>query len=232
MKPIKNEIVNIKEEIEKLKIYNKELEKNLEKNLEEKIEKNFEKKDIKSSIIRYKEFQFIEDELERIYNKNIIKYELLFRASRDGFKISDFQNKCNDKTDTITIVKTTNNKRFGGFTRLAHNNPDRFTNKEDITFSLDNKKIYYYQENNNYNYDSNNYNRNILFFRGKYGFNICDNSNINYSQDYSYNYIYRKIRKDVIPLGNYNNYLSGNPNFLVYDFEVFQIHFETKNNLS
>lgn len=45
--------------------------------------------------------------------KNII---LLYKASKDGDSSSAFHQKCDGKSFTITIVKTTTNKRFGGFT--------------------------------------------------------------------------------------------------------------------
>ena len=215
MKPIKNEIDNIKDDIEKLKLFNKEIEQKLGKKLEKKLEKF----DIKSRIVSYGDLDFVEEELQRQYKKNIVKYELLFRASRDGFRMNDFQNKCNGRTLTITIVKTKNNRRFGGFTKYAHNSSSRLTNKDDFTFSLDNRNIYYYEENNNYNGNyNNNYNNNgnVLFFRGRYGFTICENSNsYRNSQDYSNSYSYNNI-----------NSLSGNTYFLIEDYEVFTIHFE------
>ena len=183
-KPIKKEIANIKEDLVKLEAYNKEFVK---KDELASINNQIEKKFIKSTIIGYGELDFIEDELQKIYNKKILKYELLFRASRDGFGINDFGIKCNDKTDTLTIVKTNDNKRFGGFTKLAHNNQNRLTNSIEFTFSLDKSQIYYYKEDNNNNnyYYSNGYNNNVLFFKGKNGFTISENSNKNkYSQDF------------------------------------------------
>ncbi len=40
----------------------------------------------------------------------------LYRGSRDGFSASSFHSKCDNKTGTLTIIKSTNGNIFGGFT--------------------------------------------------------------------------------------------------------------------
>jgi hypothetical protein len=41
--------------------------------------------------------------------------ELLYRASQDGWNVSDFHGKCDDKGATVTIVKTSEGYVFGGY---------------------------------------------------------------------------------------------------------------------
>ena len=213
--PIKNEIDIIKNDVQNIKIFNNEINKIIAK-------RNF-----KSKIIRYRELDFIEDKIQKKYNKKIIKYELLFRASRDGFSSRDFQKKCNGKTDTITFVKTGNNNRFGGFTKLAFNDPERLSFKEDFTFSVDNYEIYNYQQNKGYynkKYSYGNFNIEGPYFEGSYGFIIGENSNINrVSQDYSK--VFTKNKNY-----NYNNnemvYYNEGPYFIVKDYEIFKIYLE------
>lgn len=135
------EIDELKKEIKDLKIinenYKKEIEKNNQKfeNLEKVISdlkneinilyKGFEinpdalekfKNTEFSHIIRFNELGLIDKGIEKNFNKKIKKYKLLFRAYKDGFSASAFHQKCDGKSFTITIVKTTTNKRFGGFT--------------------------------------------------------------------------------------------------------------------
>ena len=55
-------------------------------------------------------------------NKNIIKFELLFKMSENGSKCEDFHKYCNNKGPTLTLVKTTKNQVFGGFTPLDWKN--------------------------------------------------------------------------------------------------------------
>ena len=45
--------------------------------------------------------------------KNII---LLYRGSIDSFSTSKFHEKCNNKGETLTIIKTEDNYIFGGYT--------------------------------------------------------------------------------------------------------------------
>ena len=41
--------------------------------------------------------------------------ELLYRGSRDGWKGSDFHEKCDDKGATITVIRSSDGFIFGGF---------------------------------------------------------------------------------------------------------------------
>ena len=50
--------------------------------------------------------------------KEIISSEMIFRISRDGDKSEDFHKFCDNQGPTLVIIKTTNNKIFGGFTPL------------------------------------------------------------------------------------------------------------------
>jgi hypothetical protein len=44
-----------------------------------------------------------------------VTLSLLYRGSRDGFGAADFHAKCDDKGDTVTIVKSTEGYIFGGY---------------------------------------------------------------------------------------------------------------------
>ena len=43
--------------------------------------------------------------------------KLLYKASLDGDTAENFHKHCNNIANTLTIVKTIKNKRFGGFTK-------------------------------------------------------------------------------------------------------------------
>ena len=72
--------------------------------------------DIKSVIIKYDELNIIEEGIRYKLKKNIKGYKLLFRASDNGYGIKDFHSKCDNKNNTVTLVKTMLGRRFGGFT--------------------------------------------------------------------------------------------------------------------
>ena len=44
------------------------------------------------------------------------KWELIYRASRDGFGSNHFHSKCDAKPNTLVIIKSTNGNIFGGYT--------------------------------------------------------------------------------------------------------------------
>ncbi|KAG2374276.1 hypothetical protein C9374_010846 [Naegleria lovaniensis] len=65
------------------------------------------------------------------------KPSLLFRASRDGFNASQFHNKCDNKGATVTIIKSSNDCIFGGYTPLNWNsNNAHQCNNQTFLFSL------------------------------------------------------------------------------------------------
>jgi hypothetical protein len=44
---------------------------------------------------------------------------LLYKVTRDGFGASSFHSKCDEKANTVTIIKTNNNYVFGAYTSAA-----------------------------------------------------------------------------------------------------------------
>ncbi|KAL9954740.1 hypothetical protein ACROYT_G042314 [Oculina patagonica] len=58
------------------------------------------------------------------------KWRLLFRASRDGFGVSTFHSRCDNKGPTVTIVKSGNNI-FGGFTEVPWKSQGDWTTCRD-----------------------------------------------------------------------------------------------------
>jgi hypothetical protein len=47
------------------------------------------------------------------------KWKLLYRGSRDGFRSSNFHEKCDGQSNTLTLIETTTGFVFGGFTPLV-----------------------------------------------------------------------------------------------------------------
>ena len=56
--------------------------------------------------------------LQMTIKKNTIKFELIFKMSRDGTSCKDFHNLCDNKGPTLILIQTTKNRIFGGFTPL------------------------------------------------------------------------------------------------------------------
>ncbi len=65
------------------------------------------------------------------------KWRLLYRATRDGFGSADFHRKCDDKPNTLTIIKATNSAIFGGLTSESWSSCVKFKSDFDaLVFSL------------------------------------------------------------------------------------------------
>ncbi|CAF1022504.1 unnamed protein product [Brachionus calyciflorus] len=89
-----------------------------------------------------------------ILNKNLSKklnklcefpertdWELIYRASRDGFNSDDFHFKCDNVSRTLTIIQTKDNYIFGGYTEQTWSqNGEMKKDNDAFIFSLVNKE--------------------------------------------------------------------------------------------
>lgn len=67
------------------------------------------------------------------------KFILLYRASDDGSLSRDFHKKCDGIKNTLTIIRTTENYIFGGFTGAAWDSANHYINdNKSFIFSLKN----------------------------------------------------------------------------------------------
>lgn len=123
------------------------------------------------------DWQLIIDQLKKIDTKyeNIL-FKLIYRATRDGDSSKMFHEKCDNIGPNITVVKTGNGYRFGGYTRNnwehlkedIKKDPEIGSSKEDINafcFSLDLNKIY----------KNCKYNEGVIFCCNNYGPTFCRN---------------------------------------------------------
>jgi hypothetical protein len=52
-------------------------------------------------------------------NNSDLKLNLIYRATRDGFRCKDFHDNCHYKGPTICVIKSEFGKTFGGYTNLS-----------------------------------------------------------------------------------------------------------------
>ena len=100
-----------------------------------------------SSIIKddINSVNLINNWIEETINKKGIKWELIFKMSENGTKSSDFHKYCDNKGPTLTLIKTTKDKIFGGFTPLNWSNDGGYKTdlkNQTFIFSLNLKKKY------------------------------------------------------------------------------------------
>jgi len=230
-KNIKNENQELKKEINELKIDNKNIKN---ENQELKKEINELKKELKDKEIKKKN-----EEIEIFKDSNIInnkeeenlilnwikpntkmKFNLLYKVSRDGDRISTFTEKVSNKYPTLILIKTNDNYKFGGYTSQQWNMTGRYTYVKDelaFIFSL-NKKKKYSIKNNNVSYaicgDPNHF-----AFGGGHDFCIWDQcTKNNNSQSYNGN-------SHTYNTTEYYELTEGKNNFYVYECEVYHVVF-------
>ena len=186
-------------------------------------------KSLFSRIIGKDELYLLEEEIKDKYNKKVNKSELLFRASEDGYSSSDFHNKCDGESNTITFVKTTDGRRIGGYNNMAWTQNKSFNNNNNnfFVFDLNEKEIYYSQELNQNIYinrinDNLNYNNYGPIFEGEEGFKISNNYNAKKSY---FNSMKIETENTYNNRRKVNNIKKDN-SFYVREYEVYKIYFE------
>lgn len=168
---ILKEIEQIKQNALNDKLYFEQKISSLEKNLEEEKQKNIKlasivdelknqlknimndleldknKIIIDSEIIKNdEEINFLLERLKmsKLYKNTIPKFSLIYRASRDGDDPKDYYNKCNGAKNTLCVIKTKQNYKFGGYTEtvMDFSKGSDVKDPESFVFSLDKLKIY------------------------------------------------------------------------------------------
>ena len=82
----------------------------------------YDKKLLESTSILYNDIdkqKTILNWIKEKTNKENIKFELIFKMSENGSKGEDFHKYCDNKGPTLTLIKTTKNRIFGGFSPLS-----------------------------------------------------------------------------------------------------------------
>ena len=110
---------------------------------------------IDSKIVDYDDIIFLTNRIREMHPKiNNVIYNLVYRASEDGDKASDFHSRCDKIGPNITLIKTKKGFVFGGFTfkNWEHMPRDIDPNKPNLGsasrdarafgFSVNNQKIY------------------------------------------------------------------------------------------
>ena len=137
-----NDIIGLKNKMSNLNYENYKLENRIDDIENEKSQRNIYYKDLfkGSSIIKEEERKLISNWILPHYN---LKFELLYNGKRDGFDISTFHSKCNNKGPTLIVAKLENGRRFGGFASESwEKNSGGKIDNNAFLFSLDNKIKY------------------------------------------------------------------------------------------
>jgi hypothetical protein len=152
------------------------------------------------------------------------KWNLIYRASQDGFEAAKFHTNCDNKPNTLIVIKSTNDNVFGGYTEQTWNQIGTYDNYKDdpnsFIFSLINKlnkpiKMKWSQNNGiccNSNYGPTFGGGNDFYIADKSNSNAKSYSNLGYSYT-SPDYAYGATGVQSILAGSYS--------FQVSEIEVY-----------
>jgi hypothetical protein len=159
--------------------------------------------------------------------KNLTVAELIYRASRDGFQASSFYSKCDNISNTVTIIKTTSNSVFGGFTSALW--------KSDHDYGLDaHAFIFSLRRSGNPNKERFNvtrpdfaifsyYNAVGPAFGGGHDIYVGDNSNINGYGYSNFGSSYQLPTNLTYATDEAQSYLAGSYSWQTSEIEVYQV---------
>jgi hypothetical protein len=144
---------HLEEKIKKLEAENKELKKEIDelKKIIEPIQKKFNE-GIKinrhifnnnSTILQNNEFDLIHLAIKSRLNKSVKELKKLYQATIDGDGPINFHSRCDNIPNTLVLIKSSGNRRFGGFASETWESPTSTKYKDDensFCFLLINKK--------------------------------------------------------------------------------------------
>ena len=154
--------------------------------------------------------------------KPILRSKLIYRASVDGFHSSNFHQKCDNISNTVTIIRSNNGYVFGGFTTQTWEGSDTYKKDDNaFIFSLINaennpqKFLIKTASNGSAIYCNSRYGPT---FGGGHDIYICSDPNMsNNGSKFGTSYNYSG--------GNRQGYLTGSSSFVINEIEVFAITF-------
>ena len=148
-----NEKNNIKEEIERIKYLETDNQKiKIELNKISDILKpmSFRMTGIynKTFLMTVSDLDFIKTEIEKKVNKKVRGLEKIYQATIDGGQPSMFHLRCDNIPNTVTIICSALQRRFGGFTTEKWDTSGKYKDdRNSFLFSFDKRKIYSYKCN-------------------------------------------------------------------------------------
>ena len=166
---IEKELNELKINYNKINEENKELKKRIEilesemKEIKKILNQDFNINKLKignkSVIMNENEFDLIHLAIKSRLNKEVKELKKLYQATIDGDGPINFHSRCDNIPNTLVIIKSAGNRRFGGFASIiwSSSNGEWKDDPNAFLFSLDKQKIYSYKRNGYAIYNHKNY---------------------------------------------------------------------------
>ena len=150
-------------------------------------------------------------------NNTNVKFELLWKGSRDGYQAETFHTKCDNQGPTLTVIKSEHDKVFGGFTSVPWTSAGASINDPTaFIYSLTRMGKYAKQLNENSIDDYSYYGP--IFGCGSGGCDIRIYDNCNTADNYcTANCTYQ------LPAGAGHDFLAGSGTYSVKEIEVYAV---------
>lgn len=99
---------------------------------------------IEKNIIKYpSELDEITARIKITLNKKKIKFKMIYKGTVDGDLSTTFHSKCDNINNTLILIYTSCNKRFGGFTTQTWDGENIYKKDDNsFIFSIDKLKVY------------------------------------------------------------------------------------------
>ncbi len=151
------------------------------------------------------------------------EWELVYRASVDGFSSNEFHSRCDGIGNTLTVIKAENENIFGGFTEAKWSSKAEYTtNHNSFIYSLINKDKKSFKVMNSPNGAHSIYSKSDYgpTFGGGHDFYIASDSNSNLK---SYSNLGHTFKHQDYPNNTEKakSILAGSYNFKTIEIEVF-----------
>jgi len=157
------------------------------------------------------------DLIKYFINKGNIKLSLIYKATIDSDFSNKFHEKCDNNSPTITLIKTDNGIRFGGYTTQTWNNNEECKQDDEaFLFSIDLRKKYEIEKGVEC----------AIYCGGEYGptfgegFDLCLCNNF-----MGVNGSYSNFPKSYGKGSSTNELTQNNKNFRINDVEVYLVDF-------
>ena len=152
----------------------------------------------------------------------LLKFKLLYRGTKDGFTSDIFHKKCDENKPTLTIIKSHNNKVFGGYSDQSWTSTSNYKTSTNLwIFSLDAKEKYKLKNANSNQgvYCHTSYGPT---FGGGHDIYISNNPSSDNScySNYGHSYESKGLSYSTTQA---QSHLAGSYNFKVLEIEVFQL---------
>ena len=168
--------------------------------------------------MKEKDFDLINFALKSRMNKNVKELRKLYQASIDGDGPINFHSRCDNIPNTLVLIQSKGNRRFGGFASVPWTtNGGWRTDEKSFLFSFDKQKTYSFKSSSNI-LGSSEYGPNFDDIRIK-PYSIQEKNLITYESREGVTYYNFDGDKEALSESHCN------PIYAV-DYEVFQVIFE------